>query len=61
MITEDISFLSPQDIESIGVFENPSSLAILELKQPMDCYYQNKNGKRETYFNRQFLFRMGKK
>lgn len=30
MITDDISFLNPQDVESMSILKDPSSLAILE-------------------------------
>ncbi|RTZ46838.1 hypothetical protein EJ377_18380 [Chryseobacterium arthrosphaerae] len=39
MITDDISFLGPQDIESMSVLKDPSSLAIFGQEPLMGCNY----------------------
>lgn len=52
MITEDISFLSPQDIESMSVLKDPSSLAIFGAKAANGAVIiKTKTGKGKPVFN----------
>ncbi|MDN5626336.1 MAG: TonB-dependent receptor plug domain-containing protein [Acinetobacter sp.] len=52
MITEDISFLSPQDIESMSVLKDPSSLAIFGAKAANGAVIiKTKSGKGKPVFN----------
>ncbi|HAP96237.1 MAG TPA: hypothetical protein DCP54_10930 [Chryseobacterium sp.] len=52
MLTEDISFLNPQDIESMSVLKDPSSLAIFGAKAANGAVIiKTKNGKGKPVFN----------
>ncbi len=52
MITEDISFLNPQDIESMSVLKDPSSLAIFGAKAANGAVIiKTKTGKGKTVFS----------
>lgn len=52
MITEDISFLNPQDIESMSVLKDPSSLAIFGAKAANGAVIiKTKSGKGKPIFN----------
>lgn len=52
MITEDISFLNPQDIESMSVLKDPSSLAIFGAKAANGAVIiKTKSGKGKPVFN----------
>ena len=52
MITEDISFLNPQDIESMSVLKDPSSLAIFGAKAANGAVIiKTKTGKGKPIFN----------
>lgn len=52
MLTEDISFLNPQDIESMSVLKDPSSLAIFGAKAANGAVIiKTKTGKGKPVFN----------
>lgn len=52
MLTEDISFLNPQDIESMSVLKDPSSLAIFGAKAANGAVIiKTKSGKGKPVFN----------
>ncbi|WDF48257.1 SusC/RagA family TonB-linked outer membrane protein [Chryseobacterium sp. KACC 21268] len=52
MMTEDISFLNPQDIESMSVLKDPSSLAIFGAKAANGAVIiKTKSGKGKPVFN----------
>jgi len=52
MITDDISFLNPQDIESMSILKDPSSLAIFGAKATNGAVIiKTKSGKNKTIFN----------
>ena len=52
MLTEDISFLNPQDIESMSILKDPSSLAIFGAKAANGAVIiKTKSGKGKPVFN----------
>jgi len=52
MITDDITFLNPQDIESMSILKDPSSLAIFGAKATNGAVIiKTKSGKNKTVFN----------
>ncbi|MCT4052058.1 SusC/RagA family TonB-linked outer membrane protein [Elizabethkingia anophelis] len=52
MITDDISFLNPQDVESMSILKDPSSLAIFGARASNGAVIiKTKSGKNKTVFN----------
>ncbi|MHA7608297.1 SusC/RagA family TonB-linked outer membrane protein [Elizabethkingia meningoseptica] len=52
MITDDISFLNPQDVESMSILKDPSSLAIFGARATNGAVIiKTKSGKSKTVFN----------